>query len=181
MRLWLVEQGIAWGRIIVEDASLSTTENAMFSQEILQERYPQITALAIVTSDYHVPRSCLMFAAVPAYRACYEGDRPLEVVGSAAYVMDSGITESMFAQAWGIAILAGVEIDSSDPPYLERFPVETVEQAQPVETVAEPERALEVSAEMEPAWETAEVVLLIALGFGAAVTLKEILERRKEK
>ena len=183
MQRWLMSKGIPWRRIIVEEESLSTTENAMFSQEILQKKYPQIEKLAIVTSDYHVARSCLMFSVVPAYRACYEGDRPLEVVSNAAYVIgNTGSNESRYTQAWGIAIIAGLDIES-DPPALERILVETTEpeptEEIPVETVSAPE-TVTVQAEPEDG-NALGSVLMIAAVFTVAVTLWSIWESRREK
>lgn len=182
MRNWLLERGIAWKRIIVEDDSLSTTENAMYSLPILQKKYPQIEKLAIITSDYHIPRSCLMFSAVADYRACYEGDRPLEIVSNAVYVMNSGITESRYSQAWGVAIVAGVEVDSNDPPNLERIPEETAAEPEMTVPVSEPvaeAAAVTQTVEADTGWEDYQVVLTIAAGFAALAALLGIWERRK--
>ena len=54
MRDYLVENGIAEDRIIVENRSTSTYENLLFSQEILPE---DVTSVTIVTSDFHLQRS----------------------------------------------------------------------------------------------------------------------------
>ena len=56
MAEWLAEQGIAPERIIVENRSHSTEQNAAYSIEILQSDYPQVTSLALVSSDYHLRR-----------------------------------------------------------------------------------------------------------------------------
>lgn len=61
MANWLTEQGIAPERIIVENRSLTTTQNAKFSYAILKEQYPQVTSAAIVTSDYHIPWGAVLF------------------------------------------------------------------------------------------------------------------------
>ena len=63
MAEWLIQNGISEDRIIVEDNSLTTAQNAMFSIDILSEKYPQVTKLAIVSSDYHIATGNLLFGA----------------------------------------------------------------------------------------------------------------------
>jgi hypothetical protein len=208
MRQWLAEQGIEWERIIVEKRSLSTTENAMYSLPVLQKLYPSIQKLAVVTSDYHVRRSCLMFGVTAEYNAGYHNYRPLEVVGNAAYVMGYGPEESFFTQTWGIAIVAGVQLNRDNPPPLEWMPekVETApmetefEEVPPTETVPMETMSLEtmpmetepmetVPAVMEevPAAEEQKTgdldciiaVLAIIAGFAGFVAAQAIWERRK--
>lgn len=61
MAAWLTEQGIAPERIILEDKSKTTAQNAQFSHAILSEQYPDVTELVIVTSDYHIPWGSVLF------------------------------------------------------------------------------------------------------------------------
>ena len=61
MAEYLIEHGIDQSRIIVENNSLSTSENAVYSERILRNEYPEIRDLFIVTSDYHVPMACSIF------------------------------------------------------------------------------------------------------------------------
>ena len=51
MAEWLIENGIAAERVLVEDRSLTTAQNAIYSYELLREGYPQVKQLAIVSSD----------------------------------------------------------------------------------------------------------------------------------
>ena len=60
---WLLENGLEENRLILEDRSLSTIENARFTLDILHRDYPQVRSIAIVSSDYHIRRSCLLFEA----------------------------------------------------------------------------------------------------------------------
>lgn len=64
MASWLEKQGIDSERIIVENRSYSTEQNALYSLEILQESYPQITSLALVSSDYHLRQCHILFQTV---------------------------------------------------------------------------------------------------------------------
>ena len=63
MARWLGDHGILRSRIIVEGRSLSTAQNAMFTYEILQERYPQVNQIAVVSSDYHIATGTLVLEA----------------------------------------------------------------------------------------------------------------------
>jgi len=61
MAEYLIEKGIDPSRIIVENESLSTSENAVYSERIIRNNYPKIRDIFIVTSDYHVPMACSIF------------------------------------------------------------------------------------------------------------------------
>lgn len=82
MALWLVGNGLEPERLIVEDQSLTTTENALFSHAILKEQYPQITTAAIVTSDYHIPWGAVLFEAEFLFGT---EDAPIHIVSNAAF------------------------------------------------------------------------------------------------
>ena len=85
MAAWLTEHGISPERIIAEDASMTTADNAVFTCRILRERCPQVRSLAVVSSDYHVPLGVLLFQA-RAYLDEYEtGTLPFTVVSNAAF------------------------------------------------------------------------------------------------
>lgn len=79
MAHWFLEQGIDEDRIIVEDRSSTTEENAKFTLKILTEQYPQIRSLAIVTSDYHVPLGCTLFTEAALLYGCEHGRIPWTV------------------------------------------------------------------------------------------------------
>lgn len=63
MAQWLRNQGIPESRIIVENNSLTTGQNAFLSHGILSEQYSEITELALITSDYHIPWATFLFEA----------------------------------------------------------------------------------------------------------------------
>ncbi len=109
MAAWLKICGIEESRIIMEDASYSTVENAKNTCEILGNSYKQIRHLAVITSDYHIRRSCLMFKAAALY-AVEDGETPLNVVSSAFSATRNREKESTRTLVWGLAILAGVDM-----------------------------------------------------------------------
>ena len=80
---YLVENGIGADRLIVENSSLTTYENAIFSCDILSTQYPQVENIVVVSSDYHIPMGCLLFEAqslIDTYEL--EGMTQLHVIGN---------------------------------------------------------------------------------------------------
>lgn len=57
MKNFLLENGLAEDRIIVENQSTSTYENLLFSQELLPDNVDSVT---IITSDYHLYRAQML-------------------------------------------------------------------------------------------------------------------------
>lgn len=80
MTEWLKQHGLSPERLITEDCSLTTTENATLSNAILRASYPQIRKVAIVSSGYHIPWGALMFEA--EFRL---SGRDVHVAGNCAY------------------------------------------------------------------------------------------------
>lgn len=89
MAAWLKEHGVAAERLIVEDRSLTTAENAVYSDAILYESYPQIRSLAIITSDYHVGMGSVLFHTKAQCRAYETGEAPYAVVSNASFAVPS--------------------------------------------------------------------------------------------
>ncbi len=106
MAEWLIAQGIDPSRVIVEDQSITTAQNAIFSYGILRERYPQVSQLAIVSSDYHIATGTLLFGAEATLQAEAAGDEALRVVSNAAWHAPTGTLSAMF-QAGALIELSG--------------------------------------------------------------------------
>ena len=106
MASWLKENGISSERIIVEDKSITTAQNAMFTLDILEEQYPQVTQIAIVSSDYHIATGELLFGAEATLRADKAGEEKYHIVSNAAWEAPSGTLSSMF-QAGALIELSG--------------------------------------------------------------------------
>jgi len=117
MAAWLLEQGIEPERLIVEKNSYSTIHNALYSYDLVLEKYPEIQSFAVVTSDYHIGRSVLFFAAVPEYQHGICGSRTIPVVGSACCLVDTS-PESPSLLADGLAYMAGIKLDLQRKPAL---------------------------------------------------------------
>ena len=106
MAAWLEDNGLAPERLIVEDKSLTTAQNAVFTLDILKSRCPQVTQLAIVTSDYHIATGTLLFEAQSILTAEQPDDRPVSVVSAAAFRAPAASLSTMF-QAGALIELSG--------------------------------------------------------------------------
>lgn len=83
---WLVENGVDAGRVIVEDKSLTTAQNAICTFDILEAAYPQVKRLVIVSSDYHIATGALLFGAEAILRADRAGEETIKVVSNARFI-----------------------------------------------------------------------------------------------
>ena len=101
MAEWLEENGVDPSRIIVEDQSLTTAQNAIYTLKILAEQYPQVEQIAIISSDYHIETGTLLFGAEAILR-----DIPIRVVSNAAWPAPSGSLSAAF-QAGALIELEG--------------------------------------------------------------------------
>ena len=106
MAKWLAEKGVDRKRVIVEDNSITTAQNALFTYDILTSLYPSVKKLAIVSSDYHIATGELLFKAESILRANAPGNEKLEVVSNAAWKAPSGTLSTMF-QAGALIELFG--------------------------------------------------------------------------
>ncbi|MCR5844009.1 MAG: YdcF family protein, partial [Oscillospiraceae bacterium] len=102
MAEWLRENGVDSARILVEDRSQTTAQNAIFTLDLLAKQAPQVTKLAIVSSDYHIATGTLLFGA----EAILRGDAGIGVVSNAAWKAPSGSLPPMF-QAGALIELLG--------------------------------------------------------------------------
>jgi hypothetical protein len=106
MAEWLTENGIAPERVIVEDKSASTVQNAIFTLDILSAHCPQVKALAIVSSDYHISTGTLLFEAAAILRPERADAQTVHVVSNAAWQAPSGMQSTM-RQAGGLLEMSG--------------------------------------------------------------------------
>lgn len=104
---WLISHGVAAERILKEDASRTTGDNAEFTARLLLEKHPEVNALAIVSSDYHVPLGVLLFQEEALLREYEAGTLPFSVISNAAFDTggytrpDSPMMQKMWL--WGLA------------------------------------------------------------------------------
>lgn len=94
MAKWLVKNGVAPERVIVEDSSLTTTQNADFTYAILTEDYPSVTVLAVISSDYHVASGAVLLEAASVLNAPSADLAPFRVAACAACAVRPGSSRS---------------------------------------------------------------------------------------
>lgn len=105
---WLLENGLDENRLIVENRAPDTIGNAENTFKILNEKYPSVKHLVMVTSYYHVPRGCILYYTKCLLTAYELGQTPLDIVSNAGSETDNKGYESIGLQAWGVASIAGV-------------------------------------------------------------------------
>lgn len=124
MAKWLASQGIDGKRIIVENHSITTAQNAIFTYDILTSLYPSVRKLAIVSSDYHIATGELLFQAEAILRANAVGNEKLEVVSNAAWRAPSGTLSTMF-QAGALIELCG-DVETAFEIYYDNYDIHSL-------------------------------------------------------
>ena len=109
MAIWLMNNDISEDRLILEKKSLSTTENAKNVCALLNQKYPQIRLLAVVTSDYHIAQAATVLQTACTYSAAMQGGRNMTVVAGASCDTSTPTGGDLSTQAWGISILTGTK------------------------------------------------------------------------
>jgi hypothetical protein len=121
MAKWLEEQGIDKERIIVEDNSLTTAQNAVFTYDLLVSQHPSVKKLAIVSSDYHIATGELLFEAEAILRAGTPGEKKMEVVSNASWKAPTGTLSTMF-QAGALIELSG-DVETAFEIYYDNYDI----------------------------------------------------------
>ena len=86
MAEWFLKQGVSPDRMIVENRSMTTGQNARNTCAILTEQYPQVKEIAVVSSSYHIPQCELLFTeAALLYAFVNECEEPYTVTGNACF------------------------------------------------------------------------------------------------
>ena len=116
MAEWLKAQGVDLSRLIVEDRSVTTAQNAILTFDILDEQYPQVRQIAIISSDYHIATGALLFSAEAILR-----DSEIAIVSNAAWHAPSGTLSPMF-QAGALIELSG-DVDTAFEIYYETYDI----------------------------------------------------------
>ena len=119
MAKWLKQQGIDPNRIIVENRSTHTIQNARYGLQILSTDYPQVTQVVLVTSDYHITRSSTLFHAAMELTAREKGTAAITIAACLGYEAGhEGIAEDILDQTAHVARLCGFEFDKNQeiPP-----------------------------------------------------------------
>lgn len=170
MSKWLIKQGISKERIIIEDKAKSTIENAKYGCSMLYKDYPQVTTLAVITSDYHIYRSCLYFNTQAALDAYDLGIEPMKVLAAATCRINPNAPSDIDTQVEGMCILTRLEALDLPKPKLATLESIRISGADECSAGSEPE--LFVCAEYSNGYtrEVTQHVTFSGIDFGKAGT-----------
>ena len=82
---WLIENGLDEKRLIIENKSLTTAQNALFSYDILLNQYPQVNSVALVSSSYHIAWGSLLFESAFMKTASEQSTPEIHIISNCAY------------------------------------------------------------------------------------------------
>ncbi len=116
MAEWLEANGVDSSRIVVENRSLTTAQNAIYTFDLLEEQHPQVQQIAIISSDYHIATGTLLFGAEAILRGS-----PMTVVSNASWHAPSGTLSAMF-QAGALIELSG-DVETAFEIYYETYDI----------------------------------------------------------
>ena len=116
MAEWLESNGVDPSRILVENRSVTTAQNAIYTFDILAEQVPQVDQIAIISSDYHIATGVLLFGAESILRGS-----PVQIVSNAAWKAPSGSLSAMF-QAGALIELSG-DVETAFEIYYETYDI----------------------------------------------------------
>ena len=118
MAKYLIRKGIAKERVIVEDDAKSTIQNATYGCKFLYRDYPQVKSMAVITSDYHIYRSCLYMNTQAALDAYELGVEPIRVIANGTCRINPNSSKDVPRQAEGVSMLADVDVEDMGKPSL---------------------------------------------------------------
>ena len=116
MAEWLEEHGVDPSRLVVEDRSLTTAQNAIYTFKLLAEKHPRVKQIAIISSDYHIATGTLLFGAEAILR-----DNGINIVSNAAWHAPGGSLSAMF-QAGALIELSG-DVDTAFKIYYDTYDI----------------------------------------------------------
>ncbi len=88
---WMLAHGLDESRLIIENQSHTTAENATNSYEILLRDYPQVNSVALVSSDYHIAWGSLLFEAAFLKSASEKQTPEIHVISNSSCKIDNDI------------------------------------------------------------------------------------------
>ena len=110
MKDYLVnEKGLEPSRIIVEDEAMNTLQNAKYTVIKLIEN--DIKTITVITSDYHIRRSNILFKGQIMVEAENFGTKPIRILENAVYITGRE-TEGKIGEGYAIASILEVKLSS---------------------------------------------------------------------
>ncbi|MBE6864628.1 MAG: YdcF family protein [Ruminococcus flavefaciens] len=88
---WMIEHGLDKKRLIVEDQSHTTAENASNSYDILLKDYPQVDSVVLISSSYHIAWGSLLFEAAFMRSASEKQTPEIHVISNCSCQIENDI------------------------------------------------------------------------------------------
>ncbi len=88
---WMLSHGLDKNRLIIEDQSRTTAENASNSYDILLRDYPQVNSVALISSSYHIAWGSLLFEAAFLRSASEKGTPEIHVISNSSCRIENNI------------------------------------------------------------------------------------------
>lgn len=104
MGQYLEEQGVPGELIIDEDRSTTTRENMRFSRRLIEERLGTGARVAVVSTDYHLPR-CTMYATAEGLSIIGVGASSARRAWSRGYIRESAALTQAILPTYAIPML----------------------------------------------------------------------------
>ena len=107
---WLLNNGLEEDRLIIENKSMTTAENALNSYAIILNDYPQIDSIAVLSSSYHIAWGSLLLES-SFMKAAYENQTPqIHVISNCAYdCTNAKYSDTLRFETGGMMQLIGEE------------------------------------------------------------------------
>lgn len=109
-------------RLIIEDKSMTTVQNAQNTFNILYNQY-DISTISMISSQYHLKRASLLYYTQSLIAAEALGKTPIELVGNAGWLREDKTYEPLDLKALTLSQLLGVQL----PETLEASKLQSLE------------------------------------------------------
>ena len=158
MAKWLKNNGIDADRITAETKSYSTLDNANYVLSILSQDMTQVSQIVLVTSDYHLTRSCALFNAVAQRTAQANGTEAVQIVYCLGYEAGhEGYAEDPLDQTAQVARIMGFSFEQSEAPTLSMLENLTVSGETVLEVGQIPELTVTAVYDSGFTWDVTEI------------------------
>lgn len=94
MSEWMLAHGLDADRLIVEDQSRTTAENALNSYEILLNEYPQVDSIVLISSSYHIARGTLLFESAFMQAASEKNTPEIHVISNCSCLVENAMYQN---------------------------------------------------------------------------------------
>ena len=88
---WMLEHGLNQERLIIENQSHTTAENASNSYDILLKEYPQVNSVVLISSNYHIAWGSLLFESAFMKSASEKQTPEIHVISNCSCAIENDI------------------------------------------------------------------------------------------